>query len=162
MECRLNCTAISYFQLTALMTAITHPVTSLFYVDDDIDDLEFFQEAIEILGEQVILFHNANDLLFSLNDSSIAPSMVFLDLNMRTKNGVGVLEEIKSSEHFRKFPILVYSTASDSATVDRCRKLGASLYIRKPTSLPALKQVLRQVLAIDWETFKPDLKNFVL
>ena len=144
------------------MTDIINQQNSLFYVDDDIDDLEFFQEAVESLGERVFVFHNANDALLAIKDSTSLPSMLFLDLNMPTKNGFEVLEELKSAKKINKFPIIIYSTASDSSTVDRCRKLGASLYIRKPTSLPALKQVLRNVLAIDWETFKPDVKNFVL
>lgn len=136
--------------------------TSLFYVDDDQDDLEFFEEAVCKLGQGVMLFQGAEELLSVIKNPPPTPSMVFLDLNMPNKNGFEVLQEIKGSENFKNFPLIIYSTATDSNTVDRCRKLGASLYVRKPTSLPALQQVLRQVLSIDWENFKPDAKNFVI
>ncbi len=137
-------------------------ITSIFYVDDDRDDLDFFQEAVERLGERVALFHLADDLIEAMHNPPPQPSIVFLDLNMPNKNGFDLLQEIKASDAFQNLPLVVYSTASDTHTVQRCRKLGASLYIRKPTSIAALQQALRNVLAINWETFEPCEKNFVV
>ncbi|MBF6607930.1 MAG: response regulator [Flavobacterium sp.] len=137
-------------------------VKTLFYVDDDRDDLEFFQQAVENLGERVALFHLADELIAAIRNPPPVPSMIFLDLNMPNKNGFDLMQEIKESEAFRDLPLVIYSTASDSHTVERCRLLGASLYIRKPTSIAALQQALRQVLQIDWTSFRPDAKNFVV
>lgn len=134
----------------------------ILYVDDDLDDLEFFENAMRRLDRQVELFNSSTDFLQSLNSLQQLPDLVFLDLNMPTKNGFEVLQQIRSQERFKNLPLIIYSTAGDSATVDRCRKNGATLYIRKPTSIAALQQVLRQVFAIDWSTFKPDVKNFVV
>ncbi len=144
------------------MADISNQLTSLFYVDDDQDDREFFQDAVSRLGQEVLLFHMADDLLKAIVNPPKVPSIVFLDLNMPNKNGFEVLKEMKSLDTTNKLPIVIYSTATDSKTVEQCRKLGASLYVRKPSSLPALQQVLRQVLAIDFSSFKPDTKNFVL
>lgn len=143
------------------MNVIPKQVKSFFYVDDDTDDLEFFEEAVGQIGKSVRLFTNPEDVLAAVAQHA-DPLLLFLDLNMPHKNGFEVLKEIKESNSAQKFPVIIYSTASDSATVDRCRNLGASLYIRKPTSLAALQQVLRKVLLIDWETFKPDVKNFMI
>lgn len=144
------------------MTQKPYEFKSIFYVDDDQDDREFFQDAVNRLGQKVVLFHLADDMLDAISSSPPMPSIVFLDLNMPNKNGFEVLQQIKSSENVNHLPVVIYSTATDSKTVDECRKLGASLYIRKPSSLPALQQVLRQVLAIDFSTFKAGVKNFVV
>lgn len=144
------------------MTDISTPLLSLFYVDDDQDDREFFQHAFNRLGQKAMLFRIADDLLEAISNTPPLPSIIFLDLNMPNKNGIEVLKQIKLMDNIKELPIVIYSTASDTETVDLCRKLGASLYVRKPSSLPALQQVLRQVISIDFETFKPNAKTFVL
>ena len=135
--------------------------TTLFYVDDDRDDLEFFQEAVDRIGESVTVFHLGDDMINAMHNPPPAPSIVFLDLNMPDKTGFDLLKEIKESTAFKGLPLIIYSTASDSNTVEKCRKMGASLYVRKPTSQAALQQAIRYVLSIDWNTFKPTAKNFL-
>jgi CheY-like chemotaxis protein len=135
--------------------------TNLFYVDDDQDDLEFFQEAMESIGEQATLFTVGDDMIKAMHSPPPAPSVVFLDLNMPIKSGFELVEEIKASKAFSHLPLIIYSTANDQATIDRCNKLGASLYVPKPTSIKELQDVLKYIINIDWETWKPTPANFL-
>jgi CheY-like chemotaxis protein len=129
--------------------------TSLFYVDDDPDDLEFFQEAVNAIGESVVLFSLADDMINAIKNPPPAPSIIFLDLNMPNKSGFEVIQEIKRSEAYKGLPLVVYSTASHDATVERCREMGANLYIRKPTSLTELKEAIKYVAGVDWKKLPP-------
>ena len=143
------------------MTADAGEMTSIFYVDDDSDDLNFFQDAVDAINKNVRLFTMGDDMIKAMHNPPPAPSIVFLDLNMPTKSGFEIINEIKASGAFQGLPLIVYSTASDNYTVNKCRQLGACLYIVKPTSMAALKAALQKVLEIDWATFKPTPKNFL-
>ncbi len=106
---------------------------SLFYVDDDPDDLELFKEACDGIGEDVCIFQYADLMLHSLHNPPPSPSIVFVDLNMPTLNGFDVISEIKSAPSLSHLPIIVYSTSSHHADIERCKLLGVSLFVTKPS-----------------------------
>ena len=135
--------------------------TTFFYVDDDSDDLSFFQEAVDEIGKTVTLFELGDDMLFSLKNQPPMPSVVFLDLNMPIKNGFEILQEVRASESFKDIPIVVYSTSNGIDTIVKCFELGANLFITKAISIAGLKKAILHVAEIDWDNFKPDLKSFV-
>jgi response regulator RpfG family c-di-GMP phosphodiesterase len=135
--------------------------TTLFYVDDDSDDRMFFEEAIAEIGENVQLFELGDDMLSKLKNPPPKPSIVFIDLNMPGKNGFELIAEIRASRVFKDLPLVIYSTTGDRDTVQKCLDLGASFYITKVITLKALKKAIETVVAIDWETFKPDINSFI-
>ncbi len=134
---------------------------SIFYIDDDQDDLDFFHDAIEALGENVKLFLFPDDMFKILKNPPPSPSVIFLDLNMPLKTGFEIIAEIKRAGKFNNLPLIVYSTSSSAEIIDQCRILGASLFITKPTSLSALKKAIEFVLNINWDLHKADKSNFV-
>lgn len=143
-----------------MTTEHTTTTTSIFYVDDDQEDLAFFREASELVGESVSLFELPDDMIHAIKNPPPFPSLVFLDLNMPLKSGYDVLEELRSSSAFSRLPIIIFSTALDRTTVAKCRELGATLYLTKPRTLPDLIQLMKDLTCIDWETFQADDDNF--
>lgn len=135
--------------------------TTIFYVDDDEDDRFFFEEVTGQIGENISLFELGDQLLLQLRNPPPSPSIIFLDLNMPIKDGFEVLQEIKSSSAFKDVPVIILSTASNPETIQRCFDLGASLYLRKSTSMQELKDSLEFVLGIDWENHTVTTGNFV-
>ena len=141
---------------------IEQQIATFFYVDDDSDDLMFFQDAIDALGKYVKLFDRGDDMINLLRNPPPKPSVVFLDLNMPVKNGFEILKEIRQSEEFRDIPIVIYSTAYNPDVVQKCIDLGANLYITKATSLPGMIKMMKHVLSVEWDHFKPtSLREFV-
>jgi response regulator RpfG family c-di-GMP phosphodiesterase len=136
-------------------------IVTLFYVDDDEDDLSFFKQAINELGQQVHLFNLGDDLIKALDDPPPFPSIVFLDLNMHHKTGFEILYEIRQAEKYKALPVVIYSTAVDFQTIRKCRYAGANLFITKPTSLNSLKRALKYVMEIAWEERQLNDKNFL-
>ena len=143
------------------MTCAAEVTTTLFYVDDDPEDLIFFKTATEAIGEDVTLFSLGDEMIRAMQNPPPAPSIVFLDLNMPLRSGYDLLKELKSSFAFCNIPIVILSTACDRATIQKCRDLGASLYVTKPPSLKLLKKVLEGVVKIDWTNFNTNDQNFV-
>jgi CheY-like chemotaxis protein len=135
--------------------------TTIFYADDDVDDLDFFKEVTNEINQPVSLFENGDKLLRQLHNPPPAASVVFLDLNMPVKSGVDVLKEIKASALFAGIPVVILTTGINLSDVELCKNLGANLYIRKPSTIGDLKKAVKHVLSIDWNNFPPSNTEFV-
>lgn len=136
---------------------------TIFYADDDADDLDFFRTVTENIARPIRLFtHSRGEgLLQAIFNPPPSPHIVFLDLNMPGKDGFRVLEELRRHASQQDVPVVVLSTSADPRNIDRVRALGANFYITKPDSFAALERSIRHVLAIDWKTFRPCGDDFV-
>lgn len=135
--------------------------TTIFYADDDADDLEFFIDATEGLEENTSVFNLGDKMLKVMENPPPAPSIIFLDLNMPFKSGFDVLKEIKASPTYGNIPVVILTTSSNDADIAKSKSMGARLYIRKPTSSNDLKKAIHFVLNIDWNAFNPSDSEFI-
>jgi CheY-like chemotaxis protein len=135
--------------------------TTLFYADDDVDDLDFFKEVATEINESVTLFEEGEQLLQSLKNPPPKASVIFLDLNMPLKSGFDVLKEIRTTPETSSIPVIILTTSANTSDIDLCKNLGANLYIRKPTSLKGLQKAVSHVLSIDWANSKHSDREFV-
>ena len=133
---------------------------TIFYADDDADDLLFFREAVTAIGREAMLFDQAGKMLYAMHNPPPAPSIVFIDLNMPGLDGYDVLKEIRSTPRFNDIPVVILSTADEVNIIKRCRELGANFYVSKSTALQGLQQSIAHVLTIEWAHFKPTFKEF--
>lgn len=136
---------------------------TIFYTDDDAEDLEFFTEVTGQIGNHlnIVTQNNGKKLLQDLENPPPNPHIVFLDLNMPGFSGFDVLEKLRSSDSFKKLPVVIFSTSSDEQTIAKSLALGASYYVPKPTDFSVLKKTIQHALNIDWNTFKTSKENFV-
>ncbi|NMH26988.1 response regulator [Flavobacterium silvaticum] len=136
---------------------------TVFYADDDPEDLDFFCEVTDSLAKDVsvVTHENGEKLLAALDNPPPQPVVVFLDLNMPGFNGFEVLKRVRSNEAFSNLPVVIFSTSSDEASIERSRELGANFYVTKSSHFPTLKKSIEHTLNIDWSSFKPNPENFV-
>ncbi len=142
---------------------MSNSIYNIFYTDDDTDDQEVFKEVVSEINEGIYIFtqNNGAELMDILNSPPPSPRLIFLDLNMPVKNGYEVLKEVRQSERLCALPIVIFSTSNDSSSIAETRRLGATLYVPKPSSYNDLKTMLRSILTIDWANFKTDEDNYV-
>lgn len=126
----------------------------IFIAEDDPDDIYLFERAMKDLGtgHGLSMFRNGQELYDALKmTGSVEPDIIFLDINMPVQNGLECLSNIR--KHYSKvLPVFLFSTAQDRLTVEEARKLGATGYLSKPTSMEDLSGLLANVLAISWRT----------
>lgn len=137
---------------------------NIFYTDDDEDDQELFRGALAEVDSSLVLT-TANDgdrLLELLSRGQHKPRLIFLDLNMPRKNGYEVLKEMRSDDKLKYCPVVIFSTSSDAAAVEKTRSLGANLFVPKPRSYSGIKKAIETVVNIDWQHFAPASDNFIL
>ena len=122
--------------------------------DDDEDDRLFFTDAFGELkiNTKVETYNDGVELMNYLNsEEARLPQVLFLDLNMPRKNGIECLHEIKSNSKFNDIAIAIYSTSSSEEHIEETFVSGANIYIKKPNDFEALKKVLSEVVAINWQ-----------
>ncbi|HLO91266.1 MAG TPA: response regulator [Lentimicrobium sp.] len=135
--------------------------------EDDEDDRQFFKEAIERMNLNTVL-EMVTDGVFLIeylkNNPEKRPHLIFLDLNMPRKDGFECLREIRGELGLSDLPIAIYSTSNASVDMEEAFRLGANIYIRKPSDFTMLKNIIAKVVSINWHYHNNGLniKNFVL
>lgn len=121
---------------------------NIFLADDDEDDRIFFLDALkEIpLQSQVTEFSNGVELMDVLHSKNPLPDVIFLDLNMPLMNGFECLSDIRAVDKFNGIPVIIYSTSFHSHDTKRLQDIGATHYLRKPSSYNQLKTLLYKTL----------------
>ncbi|AWA29752.1 response regulator [Flavobacterium magnum] len=135
---------------------------TIFYTDDDQDDLELFRDVVKTLGRpiDVVMQSKPEELLRDLENPPPSPQIIFLDLNMPGKNGFEVLKELKNHNHYKNIPIVIFSTSNDDKNVARSHELGANFYLPKLSSYDDFRKSIDFTLQINWNTFNPTLSGF--
>ena len=81
--------------------------------------------------------------------------LIVLDLNMPDMHGLEVLAFIRGQERYRPLPILVLTTRGDEASRRAAIAAGASAFMTKPFSPPALTTQAQALLAAHAEPERP-------
>lgn len=123
----------------------------LLLADDDIDDCDFFQDAIDEISKplNLTILNNGVELMeFLLTNDTIHPNLIFLDLNMPKKSGMECIAEIKATDRLAHIPIIIYSTSLDQTVVNSLYQMGAHHYIQKPAEFKSIKSVIEKAIAL--------------
>ncbi|MGL2967165.1 response regulator [Flavobacterium sp. XGLA_31] len=84
---------------------------TIYYLDDDFDDLGFFKEIVEELGHTVKIFSDGRKLLSALASQEDYPDIIFLDVHMPVLNGEEILEIIMKSDDLKHLSVVMVSGA---------------------------------------------------
>jgi CheY-like chemotaxis protein len=116
-------------------------------IEDDIDDQYLINDAFkQSAGTFNLKFasHGA-EALEMISNHHYFPNLILLDINMPVMNGFEVLEQLRSSIHFWRIPVLVLTTSSTPADIDRAYELGATSLIIKPSKHGDLLKLVEQI-----------------
>lgn len=119
---------------------------SIFLIDDDEDDVEFFRQALQKVDPAISYSHafDAEEGLELLLEKSRKPDFIFLDLNMPRLNGKEFLKMVKSDQNLYQIPVIIFTTSGIDSDRQETIRMGAHAYIVKPTSL---KELVKEVTA---------------
>lgn len=121
----------------------------IFYADDDEEDREIFCDAMRQINPsiEVVLSKDGEQALEILSVQKRLPDFIFLDINMPRMNGLECMSRLKSDEHLKKIPVIIYSTTPDHTEAKQILLLGAEAFIQKQYSFERLIESLQDVLA---------------
>lgn len=71
--------------------------------------------------------------------------VIFTDLEMPNMNGFEFIKRVKSNELYKKIPIIVLSSLSDTNTDTKLKDLGITVKITKPFNKDKMRNALNSV-----------------
>jgi CheY-like chemotaxis protein len=126
---------------------------TLLIVDDDPDDIQLFCEAVYEINKSYhcLTAVSCEESLQLLQDTTIKPDYIFLDLNMPRMNGKQFLAQLKKDSLFAKIPVIIYSTSKVKKDIEDSIRLGAVSFLTKPNKFENLVKAISYVLSGKWE-----------
>ena len=124
-------------------------------VEDSSSDLLLIQMALteHAVARQLFLARDGEDAIQLFDDIDAAtlpcPDLVIVDLNLPKRNGFDVLRRIRSSPLCAAKPVIILSSTKRASDQDEAHRLGATLFISKPSDLAdylAIGQNIKQLL----------------
>ena len=125
-------------------------------VEDNPADVTLLTEALASHQVETSLFvaHDGDEgirVLDAIDESDTpCPDLIVLDLNLPRTSGFAVLERVRASRKCNRKPVVVFSSSDAEEDREQARRLGASYYLRKPSTLKDLMsigEVLKNILA---------------
>ena len=122
--------------------------------EDDEGHFELIKRSLQRAGvcNQILRFADGQetlDFLFVRGDGPKRESdkeyLLLLDIRMPKIDGVEVLGKLKQDPELKKIPVIMLTTTDDPRTVERCHKLGCSVYIVKPVEYQDFADAVRKI-----------------
>lgn len=79
--------------------------------------------------------------------AATTPDVMLTDVNMPNLDGLQLIERIRADDRLAAVAIVVITTESANADIERALGLGADAYIPKPVQAPRVVEVVKQLLA---------------
>lgn len=135
-------------------TTIEH----ILLADDDRDHTILFDRLIrkEYPSLQISHVNDGEQLIQFLHLNKV--DLLFLDLNMPSKNGYECLQEIRKDPSLKDLPIVVYSSSAHMSDIQKSFLHRADFYLVKPFNPDHLKTALKIILSVNWNE-DPFIKN---
>jgi CheY-like chemotaxis protein len=129
---------------------------TLLLIDDDLDDVEMFCDAVQEIDKKnhCLFAGNGREALKILGSCLQKPDYIFLDLNMPQMSGKDCLKEIKLHKELEDTPVIIYSTSKHKKEIDEILEMGATMFLTKPTIFDDLKAAIREILEDRFEHVK--------
>ena len=125
-------------------------INRILLVDDDTDDCELFGEALHDCETYLNLSCLSDNEQLLKAIERINPDLIFLDVNMPKRTGYECLQEILSHKNYASIPVIMYSNTGRNEDIENAYKLGATLFLRKPSTYSGLVDSLKKILNKEW------------
>jgi CheY-like chemotaxis protein len=129
---------------------------TLLLVEDGEDEIFFVKKAVaktripcavQVVrdGEQAIHYLSGQD---PYSDRTIhpLPALVLLDLNLPGRNGLQILEWIRSQPYLLTLPVVMLTSSNQESDIDRAYRFGVNSYVVKSGVFDQFEQTLPLVL----------------
>lgn len=73
------------------------------------------------------------------------PSLILLDINLPSENGLNLLETLKSTPGLQNLPVVILTSSSSPHDRRRSYSIGANSFITKPDNLDEFRQLVTKL-----------------
>ena len=127
-------------------------------VDDNLDDVLLLKRACH-KADAKFAMHFVEDGEFAIEymtgcapyddrGKHPIPTLILLDLNIPRKTGFEVLEWLKANAEFRKIPVAIFSSSTNTDDIRGAMSRGADCYLEKPLDYQKLIVLMGRIDSI--------------
>jgi CheY-like chemotaxis protein len=122
----------------------------ILHVEDNPDDVMLMNLAFSRAGvaARLHVVNDGDEAIASLENGALnggPPVCVLLDVKLPRVSGLEVLAWIRDQPHLRRLPVILLTSSSQSADINRAYDLGANSFLVKPPDLDSLTQLVKTV-----------------
>ena len=120
---------------------------TILLVEDNAGDVRLTREALleAQVDAELVAVPDGEQALAFLRGEAATPELILLDLNLPKKNGLEVLEEIKSDDALRQIPVIMLTTSSSARDIAACYDRGVNCYVVKPLDLDDFTRLVQAI-----------------
>lgn len=104
-------------------------------IEDDIPLYNLYKTELELRGYEVSNISDGNLAFDAVKTQS--PDIVLLDLMLPNRNGLQILEELKTQEETKNIKVTILTNFGNEDNVSKALELGAEDYIMKYNIVPS-------------------------
>lgn len=128
------------------------PVVHVLIAEDDDAAAHLIKTNLMRAGLEAVFLRarNGEEVLQMLDSGTVSPSdklVIFLDIRMPKVDGIRVLREVKSSDAYRKIPVVMLTTSDRAQEVDECYRLGCNAYLKKQVDYSKFVDSIKKLAA---------------
>jgi CheY-like chemotaxis protein len=119
-------------------------------VEDDPDDVDLMKEALKAnqIPYKIETINEGDKVMPYLKVCKNFPDVIILDLNIPKLHGKEVLKQVKAFDNLRHIPVAILTTSSSSAERENCLKIGANIFMTKPSSVDGFNEMVASILNV--------------
>lgn len=124
-------------------------------IEDNQNDVELFLNVVDWInmGDQVRVFLDGREALEYLHakgkykgNSTIMPSVVFIDLKMPMISGNEVVKAIRKDKKTKMLPVVVFTSSDQEADIGETYRSGVNSYVVKPVQFEKYAETIRDLI----------------
>jgi len=131
---------------------------SILLVEDNPDDEVLTLRALRRnnLQNEIMVARSGQEALDVLNQSTVLPCVVLLDLKLPKIPGLEVLRRIRANDRWRSLPVVLLTSSKEERDIAEGYELGANSYVCKPVDFQQFTAAVSQ-LGLYWAVINEPL-----
>jgi len=118
---------------------------TILLVDDDLDELILFNEAIDEVDESINFITSIDGERCLEMLKNVTPDVILLDINMPKMGGKECLAVLREDENLKDIPVVMYSTTISPSDAEFFKELGIP-FKKKPTDFADLVSFVKETV----------------
>ena len=110
-------------------------------VDDDEEMSRAVGLLLNLLNCDTTSFFTVRSAVQTLLTGNM-PDLIILDINLPEVSGLDMLEFLRRRPEWKNLPVVVLSSETADAIVDKALELGADSYVKKPVTIEELEKAM--------------------
>jgi DNA-binding response OmpR family regulator len=117
----------------------------ILYAEDQESIARLVEYKLAKDGFDLILMKSGENVVETIIEEK--PALILLDLMLPIKDGLTILEELKTHDELKNIPVIILSVQGEENKILQALNSGAADYIQKPFSTSELTTRIRKALA---------------